>query len=99
MKARQYTKQKRSAVSEGEKSDVCSYLTKSVKKENDSAQKQEMIVSRDHVFRPEIHVWNQVRTCVLLQKGFVFVRYAMGEAGHSEEQRQEQPHHEVTSEN
>src|SRR5690606_7001619 len=45
-------------VADGEHRDIDDHVSQSVQKEHDTNQEQYVIVSRDHVFGPEIHEGN-----------------------------------------
>src|SRR5690606_9063210 len=82
--------EERRAVTDREQRDVERYVLQPVQEEDDAGEKQQMVVSGDHVLRPEVHVGADVRTARAQQKGLVVARDAVREHARRRERARKQ---------
>ena len=76
-------------MAEREKRDILADFAQAIEKEDDSTQKQKVVVASQHVLRAEIEERNEMRPAALLQKRLVLVRDTMSKTASAQEKHQQ----------
>src|SRR5262245_48244459 len=86
MHAAEHTDKKSQAVADREQTDVLNNIFQPVKEEDDSNQKQQMVVASNHVFRSQIHERSDRAPLISLNELCVILRNVMRGGGNGYEQ-------------